>query len=477
MSWLAVAVIVGTILVFLSLVSRILQLFKNGTPRSTVRGMEPSDDQQGNLNDIEKAGSVHQFLMGLHKEFGPIASFWWGKQQAVSIASPELFKQHHHVFDRAVEVYRVFEPVFTRHSIVYTNGAEGKLRRQAYDSVFKYDILGIYYDKLQKVADEITSKWEKAEADDHLPLGEHMSLYVAKAALIGLLGDAFEDEKEAMVFKHSFDLVWNIVDKPLEDPTGTADNSNTSPDFQKALATMKDIVARAVKERERHGEESRDFLLIDAIIGHHPDDEERRFGDAITYVVGGLHTSDNLLTWCIYYLCLHEECQERLYQEIVAVLGTKDPVTDQSLRKLKYLRHVLDETLRCTVMAPIAARYSDEDIELGGHKIYSGTPVIHALGVTLMDEHIWPNPTTFDPDRFSEERSRGRPTIAFSPFGFAGHRKCPGYRLAYVMASIMMVSALQKFRFMLVPGQDVKPVYGLVTHPKEEIWIKVARRV
>ncbi|XP_076460824.1 cytochrome P450 20A1-like [Babylonia areolata] len=477
MSWLAVAVIVGIILVFLSLVSRILQLFKNGTPRSTVPGIEPSDDQQGNLTDIGKAGSIHQFLTGLHKEFGPIASFWWAKQQAVSIASPELFKQHRHVFDRPAEQFRVFEPLFTRHGIDYANGTEGKLRRQTYDKVFRYEKLDMYYDNLQKVADEITNKWEKAEADDHFPIGDHMSLYAVKAALIGLLGDTFKDNKEAMTFKHSSDVVWDIMDKPLEDPVLTTGNSPTAQEFQKALTTLRDIVARAMKEREKHGGESRDFLLIDAIIGYHPDNKERQFGDAITYLVGGFHTTANFLTWCIYFLCLHEECQERLYQEIVDVLGTKDPLTHQSFGKLKYLRHVLDETLRCAVLTPWAARYSDEDIELGGHKIIAETPVIHALGVVLMDEHIWPNPTTFDPDRFSEERSKGRPTLAFSPFGFGGGRQCPGYRFAYVEAAIMMVPALQKFRFMLVPGQDVKPVFGLITHPKEEIWIKVARRV
>ncbi|XP_076460826.1 cytochrome P450 20A1-like [Babylonia areolata] len=478
MGWLVVAVIVGITLAFLSLVSRILQLFKNGTPRSTVPGMEPSDDQQGNMNDIEKAGSLHQFLMGLHKEFGPIASFWWGKQQAVSIASPELFKQHHHVFDRAVELFRLFEPVFTPHSIGFTNGTEWKLRRQAYDKVFKDDIMDIYYEKLQKIADEVASTWDKAEEDDHFPLGEHMFQYAAKTALIGLLGDTLTDDNEVMAFKQSCDTVLNMVNKSHEHSISTAVNSPTTQDFQKALTTMKDTVARAVKERERHGAESRDFLLIDAIIGYHPDDEERRFGDAISYLLGYIHIG-KLLTWCVYYLCtcLHEECQERLYQEIVDVLGTTEPLTHQSLGKLQYLRQVLDETLRCAVVAPWAARYSDEDMQLGGHKIYAGTPVIHALGVALMDEHIWPNPTAFDPDRFSEERSKGRPTLAFSPFGFAGNRKCPGYRLAYVMASIMMVSALQKFRFMLVPGQDVKPVFGLITHPKEEIWIKVARRV
>lgn len=35
----------------------------------------------------------------------------------------------------------------------------------------------------------------------------------------------------------------------------------------------------------------------------------------------------------------------------------------------RYLHQVIDETLRCSVLAPWAARYQDFDSELGGHKI------------------------------------------------------------------------------------------------------------
>ena len=56
--------------------------------------------RDGNLADLAKAGSLHEFLMELHKTFGPIASFWMGQKLTVSIASPELFKEHSHVFDR-----------------------------------------------------------------------------------------------------------------------------------------------------------------------------------------------------------------------------------------------------------------------------------------------------------------------------------------------------------------------------------------
>ena len=62
-----------------------------------------------------------------------------------------------------------------------------------------------------QVADEVASKWDHAEADDHFPLGEHMFLFAVKAALIALMGDKFQDDKEALAFKHSYDVVWAML--------------------------------------------------------------------------------------------------------------------------------------------------------------------------------------------------------------------------------------------------------------------------
>ena len=54
----------------------------------------------GNLSDITSAGSIYHFLLELHKQFGPIASFWWGKTYTVSIASPELFEEQLELTER-----------------------------------------------------------------------------------------------------------------------------------------------------------------------------------------------------------------------------------------------------------------------------------------------------------------------------------------------------------------------------------------
>ncbi len=59
----------------------------------------------------------------------------------------------------------------------------------------------------------------------------------------------------------------------------------------------------------------------------------------------------------------------------------------------RYVRQVIDETLRCSVLAPFAARVSEErDWSVGGHLIPKGTPIVTALGVSLQDEEDFQEP-------------------------------------------------------------------------------------
>ena len=75
---------------------------------STVPGLDPSDDSKGNLEDINAAGSFHEFLVDLHEDFGPIASFWFGSKFCVSVANTATFKEIQNLFDRPSEYLTYF---------------------------------------------------------------------------------------------------------------------------------------------------------------------------------------------------------------------------------------------------------------------------------------------------------------------------------------------------------------------------------
>ncbi|KAK3782543.1 hypothetical protein RRG08_061773 [Elysia crispata] len=80
--------------------SLVLYLSRYLVKEKTIPGLILTTAEDGNIGEIKAAGSFQNFLQNLHNLLGPIASFWYGGLYTVSIASPELFKEHAHAFDR-----------------------------------------------------------------------------------------------------------------------------------------------------------------------------------------------------------------------------------------------------------------------------------------------------------------------------------------------------------------------------------------
>ncbi|XP_064614418.1 cytochrome P450 3A19-like [Liolophura sinensis] len=367
------------------------------------------------------------------------------------------------------------------------------------------------------VAEEVSLKWAaSSNTDDQIPLQKHMIDLAIKAIALTAFGECFEDSENINRLQNSYDLCCFIVHTPVPlstflfyDPQSHVSVHNPIPwftilspyyltglggdrgvsysgfpepgtDRYKRFQTGKSTIYRIVEEVIQHKqlERARDdkVLFIDYLMSlDSPINLDRVFADGLSYMIGGFHTTGNMLTWALYFLACDQDAQEKLATEIQTVLGG-DNVNPTNINNLTYLRQVQEETLRCSVVASWAAKFLDDDVELGGYLIQKRTPIITALGVMLQDEKYWPDPTRFDPERFSAENMKKRQGHVFSPFGLAGKRICPGYRFAYVETAVVLATLVGRFCFKLVEDQNIKPVFGPVTHVSEEVWIKVAKR-
>lgn len=72
------------------------------------------------------------------------------------------------------------------------------------------------------------------------------------------------------------------------------------------------------------------------------------------------------------------------------------------------------------------------------------------------DESNWPNSEQFLPERFAKNSPKCHP-FAYLPFS-GGLRSCIGRNMALVEAKIVLAMLLKKFRFELVPNQNIKPL-------------------
>ena len=117
---------------------------------------------------------------------------------------------------------------------------------------------------------------------------------------------------------------------------------------------------------------------------------------------------------------------------------------------------VVKEAMRLMPPAWVIGRSPLADDEIEGYHVPAGSLVLLAPCVTHRDPSLWDDPETFDPDRFTPERSAGRPRYAYYPFG-GGARQFIGNHFALMEAQLITAMMTQRLRPRLVPGHRVEP--------------------
>ncbi|KAK3782541.1 hypothetical protein RRG08_061771 [Elysia crispata] len=341
-----------------------------------------------------------------------------------------------------------------------------------YDRAFAHNRLGSYFKTFQKSADVIVQQWSARGKDELFPICEETFKFVLRSSMCSMLGEYCENDEVVYNFRKAYLKANEELSKIPGDPAHCED-PKAMERFQEALTFMRKTVKCALEYHRTttsHGN-----LAVDEIV-EYASDEETVICDCITYLFASFHNTGKMLSICLFYLAKHEDIQDKLYTEILKVLGNSQLVDESNLRSLKYMRQVIDESIRCGAFGAFAARYQDVDITLGGYKILKNTPVVQALGIVMRDEKIWPMPMKFDPDRFNEENTKARSPFAFKPFGFSGKRACPGTKLVYRESSVLLATILRRFKIELHGDQQIEIEHGLATHSTEEIWAKLVKR-
>uniref|UniRef100_A0A182QJY3 Uncharacterized protein n=1 Tax=Anopheles farauti TaxID=69004 RepID=A0A182QJY3_9DIPT len=177
--------------------------------------------------------------------------------------------------------------------------------------------------------------------------------------------------------------------------------------------------------------------------------DERAIRDEIdTIILGGNETSALTLSHVVLMLAIHEDVQQRVYEEMVTVLGDSCTVVENDhLTRLTYMEMVMKETMRLFPVGPVIARQCTGDVKLSNTTIPSGVTVVLGIFNVQRDEKHWgPAAETFNPDNFLPERVQQRHPYCFLPFS-AGPRNCIGYRYGLMSMKVMLCHLLAAYRF------------------------------
>lgn len=201
--------------------------------------------------------------------------------------------------------------------------------------------------------------------------------------------------------------------------------------------------------------------------------ESELWGEALFFVTAGGTTVATAACGVFFHLSQHPDAYARLAAGIRGTFSSgRDIVSGPTLASCKYLRAVVDESLRLAPpsLAPLWRELeasATEPLVVDGHVIPRGTEVgIHLYSV-LHDPDNYPEPFAFRPERWLVPEDGGAPDSPESrdararmrraqvSFGL-GDRGCAGKAMAYMETSVTLARALWYFDFEMAPGEAGK---------------------
>ncbi|XP_069702396.1 probable cytochrome P450 6a14 [Periplaneta americana] len=274
--------------------------------------------------------------------------------------------------------------------------------------------------------------------------------------------------------------VSNYFRKMVKETVEYRENNNVQRnDFMQLMIQMKNKTLGA-SEGEKHSDEKAD---LDNLKSNTPFEVTMDViaAQAFVFFVAGYETSSTTMTFCLYELALNPDIQNRVREEIDAVLGKHGGnITYESILEMEYLDKVVSETLRKYPPVIVITRKCTKPAKLRGTDatVEKGTPVFLPVMAIHHDPKYYPNPEKFDPERFSEEEKSKRPHFSYLPFG-EGPRLCIGMRFGLMQTKVGLVNLLSKYEVSVSEKTSVPLVLdqkSFILSPKGGMWLKIVNR-
>ncbi len=434
----------------------------------------------GHLPELRR--DVLRLLMESTRRYGDVVRFRIGRLVVHLLSHPDHIKRvlqdHRHNYVRQTRGDANLVSVVGQ-SLLTTNGEAWQQRRRLIQPAFHHDRIASLVHVMTDATTSMLERW-RAEVHPGRPLdiaSEMVRLtyeIIGKSLFSADLRTDVDAVGQAMTFllEETYRRFGALVRVPEIIPTPR------NRRYRWAVSTLDGIVYGLIEARRRGSDHPPDLLSMlmearDDETGEGLSDRELR-DEIVTFLAAGHETTANALTWMWYLLSKHPAVARRLQAELVSVFGGGTPSLED-LARLKYTTMVVKEAMRLYPPIWVMQRKVVSDDEIDSYYIPAGSEVTISPYVMHRHPAFWENPEGFDPDRFSDERSAGRPRYAYLPFG-GGPRLCIGHHFAMIEAQIITAMVAQAYHLDLVPGCAAEPRPWISLRPREGVLMTLRRR-
>jgi cytochrome P450 len=260
-------------------------------------------------------------------------------------------------------------------------------------------------------------------------------------------------------------------------------------DIEDAARVIRDTCKQEIKEKKerllRKDNSDVDILSIALESGGFTD--ENLADQMMTFLAAGHETTASSMIWAIYLLCVHQDIQTRLREEIRANLPSLDSdesATSMQVDHMPYLNAVCSEVLRYFPPVPLTPRVAARDTTILGHKVPKGTRIMLIPWAVNRSEELWgPDAAKFNPERWmpSENNPYSANGGAASNYAFLtflhGPRGCIGQGFAKSEFACLLAAWVGRFEFQLndereMDEKNLNIKGGVTSKPANGMFVK-----
>nr|ULR85573.1 cytochrome P450 [Spodoptera frugiperda] len=182
-----------------------------------------------------------------------------------------------------------------------------------------------------------------------------------------------------------------------------------------------------------------DRLILSGELTHKEIKEE-----TLTLFTSSQEVAGKIAAGVLLFLAHLPEWQEKVYKEIIEVVGPDGPITGDQLKQLENLDMVYKETLRFFPIGGMIQRTVMEDISIrdGSITLPAGSSLVIPIHHVHRDPRYWENPNKVMPERFLPENVKKRDPNAFVPFSL-GPMDCLGRTYGTALIKTVVVWVLR----------------------------------
>ncbi|CAG7592055.1 cytochrome P450 [Rhodococcus opacus] len=414
---------------------------------ATPQRVSGGEHEHGHLEELRTDPIA--LMRRVREECGNVGVFQLADKKVVLLSGAEanefFFRSTDEDLDQQA-AYPFMKPIFGE-GVVFDASPERR-KEMLHNQALRGEQMKGHAATIAHEVDRMVAQWGDEGEIDLLEFFAELTIYTSSACLIGT---KFREQLDGR-FAHLYHELEQGTD-PIAyvDAYAPIESFRRRDEARVQLVALVQEIMNGRIENPPQGKEDRDML--DVLVSIKDEDGNERFtadeitGMFISMMFAGHHTTSGTAAWTLIELLRHPDYAKQVVAELDDLYSDGSDISFGALRQIPKLEAVLKETLRLHPPLIILLRVARGEFEVGGYRIAENDLVAATPAISNRIAEDFPNPDTFDPERYidpNQEDIVNRWT--WIPFG-AGRHRCVGAAFALMQLKAIFSILLQDWEF------------------------------